>query len=75
MKRSLAFSSAIFSFFTFISRILGLLRDQLIAVFFGASGATDAFFVAFKIPNFFRRLFGESAFAQVFIPILSQAKK
>jgi len=74
MKRSLAFSSAIFSFFTFISRILGLLRDQLIAVFFGASGATDAFFVAFKIPNFFRRLFGESAFAQVFIPILSQAK-
>ena len=75
MPKSLFKSSFIFASLTFLSRILGLVRDQLIAIFYGASLYTDAFFVAFKIPNFFRRMFGESAFAQVFVPILAEAKK
>ena len=57
---------------TFISRVLGLVRDMLIAQLFGASGAMDAFYVAFKIPNFMRRLFAEGAFSQAFVPVLSE---
>lgn len=57
---------------TLISRILGFVRDMLIAQIFGAGSATDAFFVAFTIPNFLRRLFGEGAFAQAFVPVLSE---
>ena len=56
---------------TMISRILGFLRDLLIARIFGAGAATDAFFVAFKIPNLLRRLFAEGAFSQAFVPVLS----
>ena len=74
MEKSFFRSALNFSFFTSISRILGLIRDQSIAIVFGASGLTDAFLIAFKIPNFFRRLFGESAFSQAFVPILSEAK-
>lgn len=59
-----------FSVLTFISRLFGLVRDWLFANFFGADGMMDAFLIAFKIPNFFRRLFAEGAFSQVFIPIL-----
>jgi len=59
---------------TLISRVLGLARDIVIARFFGAGAATDAFFVAFKIPNFFRRLFAEGAFSQAFIPVLAETK-
>lgn len=59
---------------TFVSRILGLMRDYVIARYFGANGLTDAFLVAFRIPNFLRRLFGEGAFSQAFVPILTQAK-
>lgn len=59
---------------TFLSRILGLVRDYFIARYFGANGFTDAFFVAFRIPNFLRRLFGEGAFSQAFVPILADAK-
>lgn len=59
-----------FSTLTFLSRIFGLIRDWLFARFFGADGTMDAFLIAFKIPNFFRRLFAEGAFSQVFIPIL-----
>jgi putative peptidoglycan lipid II flippase len=59
---------------TFISRILGLIRDYIVARYFGANGLTDAFLVAFKIPNFLRRLFGEGAFSQAFVPILADAK-
>ena len=55
-------STFIFSFFTLISRILGYLRDILIAIFLGASIFADAFFVAFRLPNTFRRLFGEGTF-------------
>lgn len=57
---------------TMLSRIFGYLRDMVIAVLFGATGSTDAFFVAFRIPNFMRRLFAEGAFAQAFVPVFSQ---
>ncbi len=59
---------------TLISRILGLARDSVIAAVFGASAASDAFFVAFKIPNLFRRLFAEGAFSQAFVPVLGGYK-
>src|SRR6185312_2166668 len=57
---------------TLVSRILGFARDFFIARVFGAGLATDAFFVAFRIPNLLRRLFGEGAFSQAFVPILSE---
>ncbi len=60
---------------TMISRILGFIRDMIFARFFGADASTDAFFVAFKIPNFLRRLFAEGAFSQAFIPVLSDYKE
>jgi putative peptidoglycan lipid II flippase len=60
---------------TMISRILGFVRDMIIARYFGATAGADAFLVAFKIPNFFRRLFAEGAFAQAFVPILSEVKE
>ncbi len=59
---------------TFISRILGYVRDAIIALTFGAAAATDAFFVAFRLPNLFRRMFAEGAFSQAFVPILSEYK-
>ncbi len=59
---------------TLISRILGFLRDTIIARVFGAGLASDAFFVAFKIPNLLRRLFAEGAFSQAFVPILAEYK-
>jgi putative peptidoglycan lipid II flippase len=59
---------------TMLSRITGLVRDVLISRAFGASGFTDAYFVAFRIPNLLRRLFAEGAFAQAFVPILAEYK-
>lgn len=59
---------------TMISRLMGFARDILFANLFGVSAATDAFFVAFKIPNFLRRLFAEGAFAQAFVPVLTDYK-
>ena len=56
---------------TLISRILGFVRDVVIAAAFGAGSQADAFFVAFRIPNLFRRLFAEGAFSQAFVPVLS----
>jgi len=67
-------SAGVVSAFTMLSRVLGLVRDMVIAQAFGATAAADAFFVAFKIPNFMRRLFAEGAFAQAFIPVLSEYK-
>ncbi|MDB9738740.1 murein biosynthesis integral membrane protein MurJ [Candidatus Pelagibacter sp.] len=64
-------STGTFSFFTIISRLLGYLRDILIAVFLGAGPLTDAFFVAFRIPNTFRRLFSEGTFNAAFVPSYS----
>ena len=60
---------------TLLSRILGFVRDLVLARMFGADAATDAFFVAFKIPNFLRRLFGEGAFATAFVPVLTEYKE
>lgn len=57
---------------TILSRILGFIRDVVLAKFFGASGETDAFFLAFKIPNFMRRLFAEGSFSLAFVPVLSE---
>src|SRR3990170_2553533 len=59
---------------TLLSRILGFVRDVVIARMFGAGLGADAFFVAFKIPNFLRRLFAEGAFSQAFVPVLSEYK-
>ncbi|MCG7936991.1 MAG: murein biosynthesis integral membrane protein MurJ, partial [Candidatus Thiodiazotropha taylori] len=55
-----------------LSRVLGFVRDLVLARMFGANAATDAFFVAFKIPNFLRRLFAEGAFSVAFVPVLSE---
>ena len=66
-------STSIFSFFTIISRILGYIRDILIAFFLGASIFADAFFVAFRLPNTFRRLFAEGTFNAAFIPSYTTA--
>lgn len=60
---------------TMLSRVFGLIRDMVIAYFFGASAGADAFFLAFRIPNFFRRLFGEGAFSQAFVPVLSEYRQ
>ena len=62
------------SLLTLASRITGLVREQLIAAAFGASAATDAFNVAFRIPNLLRRLFAEGAFSQAFVPILAATR-
>ena len=67
-------STYIFSFYTLLSRILGYLRDILIAIFLGASIFADAFFVAFRIPNTFRRLFAEGTFNAAFIPSYTNEK-
>ena len=68
MDKSFLKSSSIVTAMTFLSRMLGLIRDLFIAKYFGASGFTDAFFVAFRLPNTFRRLFAEGTFNAAFIP-------
>tara|TARA_B100001057_G_scaffold492213_1_gene584113 strand:- start:577 stop:2103 length:1527 start_codon:yes stop_codon:yes gene_type:complete len=67
-------SASIFSFFTLISRLLGYVRDILIAIFLGTSIFADAFFVAFRLPNTFRRLFAEGTFNAAFIPSYTSIK-
>ena len=71
-SRGLLKSSGVVSAMTMLSRIFGLVRDMVIAYYFGASAGADTFFLAFRIPNFFRRLFGEGAFSQAFVPVLSE---
>ena len=63
------------SLFTLASRITGLVRDVVVASVFGAGASFDAFNVAFRIPNLLRRLFGEGAFSQAFVPILAQVAR
>ncbi|MCX7096580.1 MAG: murein biosynthesis integral membrane protein MurJ [Methylococcales bacterium] len=75
MSRQLFKSTAIVGIMTLISRLLGFVRDMLIARIFGVDLATDAFFVAFKLPNFLRRLFTDGAFAHAFVPILADYKE
>jgi putative peptidoglycan lipid II flippase len=60
---------------TMLSRVVGFVRDLMIAQIFGVGPGVDAFFVAFKIPNFMRRLFAEGAFSQAFVPVLSEFQK
>ena len=71
---SLLRAAATVSSFTLLSRITGLARDIIIARAFGAGSLTDAFWVAFRIPNLLRRLFAEGAFAQAFVPILGEVR-
>lgn len=72
MSKALLKSTGVVSAMTSLSRVLGLIRDMVYAQVFGAGAGTDAFFVAFKIPNFLRRLFAEGAFSQAFVPVFSQ---
>jgi putative peptidoglycan lipid II flippase len=65
-------STAVVSVMTLLSRVLGLVRDIVFARFFGAGLLMDAFFVAFKIPNMFRRFFAEGAFSQSFVPVFAE---
>ena len=74
-KRGLLGSSLIVSVGTMLSRVLGLARDVVFANLLGAAPNADAFFVAFKIPNFLRRLFAEGAFSQAFVPVLTEVKE
>ncbi|MDH5631859.1 MAG: murein biosynthesis integral membrane protein MurJ [Gammaproteobacteria bacterium] len=77
MSGKLLKSTAVTGAMTLVSRITGLVRDVLFARFLGASAgvAADAFYVAFAIPNFFRRIFGEGAFSQAFVPVLAETQK
>jgi putative peptidoglycan lipid II flippase len=71
---SLIKSTAVVSAMTTLSRVLGLVRDIVFARLFGAAAGTDAFFIAFKIPNLLRRLFAEGAFSQAFVPVFAEYK-
>ncbi|WP_313399357.1 murein biosynthesis integral membrane protein MurJ [Stenotrophomonas sp.] len=64
-----------FSSMTMISRVLGLVRDQVITTTFGSNAVTDAFWVAFRVPNFLRRLFAEGSFATAFVPVFTEVKE
>lgn len=74
LSRKLLKSTAVTGGMTTISRITGLVRDVVFANFLGAGVMADAFFVAFRIPNFFRRIFGEGAFSQAFVPVCAEYK-
>jgi len=74
MSLKLLKSTAVVSLMTLMSRVLGFARDVVIAHYFGVTGKTDAFFVALRIPNLLRRLFGEGAFAQAFVPVMVEYK-
>jgi len=73
--KSLIKSGGIVGIMTLLSRILGFVRDQVLAIVFGAGATTDVFLVAFKIPSFMRRLFAEGAFAQAFVPVFTEYKE
>ncbi|MBV8803180.1 MAG: murein biosynthesis integral membrane protein MurJ [Gammaproteobacteria bacterium] len=75
MSKNLLKSTSVVSGMTMVSRIFGFIRDMVTAQVFGAGASFDAFSVAFKIPNFMRRLFAEGSFAQAFVPILSEYQK
>jgi putative peptidoglycan lipid II flippase len=71
-QQSLLRSTSLVSVMTLVSRMVGFVRDMLIAQLFGVQAGMDAFWVAFRIPNFMRRLFAEGAFSQAFVPVLSE---
>ena len=68
-------SASLFSSLTFVSRVSGLVRDQVYAIVFGASPAMDAFIAAFRIPNFMRRLSAEGSFSMAFVPVLAEYRE
>jgi len=72
LRRKLFKSTSLVAAMTMLSRILGFIRDMILAQVFGAGAAFDAFIIAFKIPNFMRRLFAEGAFSQAFVPLLAE---
>ena len=72
MSRKLLRSGLVVSSMTFVSRVLGLVRDVVVANLMGAGAAADVFFFANRIPNFLRRLFAEGAFSQAFVPVLTE---
>lgn len=74
-RQSLLRSTTLVSVMTLMSRLMGFARDMVCASFFGAGAGMDAFMVAFKIPNFMRRLFAEGAFSQAFVPVLAEYQK
>lgn len=74
MSRSLLKSSGIVGLFTLLSRLLGFVRETMLAAAFGAGGGMDAFLVALMIPNFGRRMFAEGAFSQAFVPVFTETK-
>ncbi len=71
-KRRIAKAAGFMSIATFISRILGFVKDMILAKFFGATGIADTFFVAFRIPNLLRELFAEGSMSSAFIPVLTE---
>src|SRR4030042_756643 len=71
-KRHIAKAAGLMSIATFISRILGYVRDMILVFFFGATGLSDTFFVAFRIPNLLRELFAEGSMSAAVIPVLSE---
>ncbi|NOZ25352.1 MAG: murein biosynthesis integral membrane protein MurJ [Nitrospirae bacterium] len=73
-SKKIARSASLISLATFLSRILGFVRDMVIAGFFGATGLSDTFFVAFRIPNLLRELFAEGSMSSAFIPVLTETK-
>lgn len=74
MSRAIFKSTSVVGLTTLISRITGLWRDMVYSQAFGAGTVMDAFLVAYKIPNFLRRLFAEGAFSQSFVPVISEYK-
>ncbi len=75
MSKSLLKSTSLVSAMTMISRLLGFVRDMLAAQIYGVGPAVDAFYIAFKIPNFMRTLFAEGSFSQAFVPVLSEYRQ
>ncbi|MDX1610373.1 MAG: murein biosynthesis integral membrane protein MurJ [Halofilum sp. (in: g-proteobacteria)] len=75
LRRGVWRAGGTIGFMTLLSRVLGFVRDMVLARVFGASLATDAFFVAFRIPNFLRRLFGEGGFTQAFVPVFTEYRE
>lgn len=75
MSKNLLKSTSVVVSMTMISRVFGFVRDVVMAHMFGAAAGFDAFAVAFKIPNFMRRLFAEGSFSQAFVPVLSEYQK
>lgn len=71
-KKKITMAAGVMSAATFISRVLGYIKDMILAVFFGATGLSDTFFVAFRIPNLLRELFAEGSMSSAFIPVLTE---